>query len=165
MRKTMRAMLRKLLITTLVVSFIALPIYWFFRPIPILEPGSDGVITRIIYPVIEPGTYRFVDVDVTEILDIDEVAHILSRYYTRRTFNNPFPHLIADIRWEITIHRGRGQLFNTHITLGVNNILYHSADDRIMHTVLNAQTLIYELDNLLLNSRYCPQHKTTRKRA
>jgi len=133
--------LRKLLVTTLVILFIALPTYWFFRPIPTLKQDSAVVLSVLLV--------RHNFEDLTEILDLDKVADIVRNYYTRRAFDL-FPSHVSDDSWFLSLWRTDGIVW---ISLGFDNVLFRSAGDRLIHNVLNAEVLIYELEYLLLNSR------------
>ena len=137
------SMKSKILIPTLIIiALIIIPIsarYVFTRPIPIIEPGSHAAVLSI----------RYNWEDVTYNIDLDRVAEILRNYYVRRTFDNPFPSYVVHEWWSISLFRASDSVT---ISLGVDNVLYQCASDRIVYSIINPCELMYEL-SLLLTSQ------------
>ena len=108
----------------------------FFRPMPIIPDRDNTVVNRVWY------NWE----DATNRIDFEEVADILSRYYTRRTFHNPFPNLMEDVVWDMTVFRGpRGGRDLIFISLGKDSVVHAGASDIVMHRVIDPESLMYEL--------------------
>ena len=132
----MKQKIRTALIIAAIIAIAAFTGLVFFRPIPIVPPGSAATVLFL----------RYNWEDVTYTTDLDKVVEILKNYYTRRTFHNPFPTFVANETWGMTIMRQGGHVT---ITLGVDNVLYRSGSDRIWHRIINPDELMYELSLLL----------------
>ena len=138
---------RLIMIIGLLIPIIAGLI--FFRPLPIIPLSVEIDITRVEYNFMEYP--KFMTTDVTYMVNLEKIASILSTHYTRRSFNNPFPTLTKDELWTISLWRGDDRV---HVHLGEDNILYRSADDRIVYRILFPEQLMYELDMLVLNNLF-----------
>ena len=136
-------MKRKVLIITICIAVMTAAGFIFFRPMPLVASPSDVVVTRVHY------NWR----DITDGVDKEMLLEILSRYNTRRSFENPFPSFVADTVWDIGIvgyggfvgYRG-----SVNIDLGTHAIRYRSASDRIVRRVINPQALMDELSAMIL---------------
>lgn len=111
-------------------------LFLFLRSMPMIVTDDDAVL--FVY-------HEWVD--VTDDLDLEQVVDILRNHYVRRTFNNPFPSLVVNESWGIRLQRNSNHLW---LSLGVDNILYRDASDRILYAVNDADLLIEQLNSLLL---------------
>ncbi|MCL2574150.1 MAG: hypothetical protein FWE34_06345 [Defluviitaleaceae bacterium] len=132
-------MKRKIAICATFLSILFVPIAFgliYFRPLPIIPSGSEAVIRTV---------WRDFEV-INDQIDLERMVGILSSYYARRSFDNPFPNLIADVEWVISLTRGSS---HANISLGLDSILYVSANDRIVYRIIDADLLMKELETLL----------------
>lgn len=137
--------MKKIFILIFVLSLFLLVIYIssdiFFRPQPIIPPNSDVEV----FMVSRRSEVGAMPEDITKTMDLEEVVIILSGYYTRRTFDNPFPTMGDDI-WEIWLSRG-----SDHVNIvvgGRTNVLYRSGNDTILYEIINWESLMHELQML-----------------
>ena len=134
--------------TFIVIVCITLPIlagYIFYRPIPIIPPGTEVEILRV-----QRRTHvGSMSEDITELINTEEVVNILRRYYTRRTFHNPFP-TMGDDMWNINffILPSGWRNFRQMAIGGRNNVMVRNADDTILHRIINWEELMEELQQL-----------------
>ena len=123
-------------------------------PKPIINETKDISIYKVIYYDIEIAVdedkqnfYTIVSGDHNWSgisIDEKELINILSKYKSKRTFQNYFPYESSkiDIRIEIIEnHKPK------HILLGDFNVWYESAD-KGSYTILNVQKLREELENI-----------------
>ena len=138
----MRQKIYAALVVVVVIATLMLISHVFYRPIPIVSPGARAEVLSIAY------NWE----NVTGEIDLDKVVNILRNYYTVRTLHNPFPSLVVNETWRITLRRGNNAVT---ISLGVDNVLYSSASDSIMHGIQNPEALMYELSLLLTSLQAC----------
>ena len=78
-------------------------------------------------------------------IDLDELVDILSRYYVRRTFRNPYP--TNEDLWSIRFIRGTE---HRRIAIGgETNVLYRAASDTFFYEIINWESLLEELEMLI----------------
>jgi hypothetical protein len=120
------------LIVVLVVTTVAL-----FRPMPIARQGHEYEIIYIRYNL----------EDVIDIVDTEAVINILRNYSARVALNDAFPSPIEDEVWEIGLRRvGRTHVI---ISLGNTNVVYRSAENTFVRRILEPESLLEELSELL----------------
>ena len=129
-------MKKKVLVVMMCVTIFVLFVAIYFRPIPIVSPRSVTTIHVVNYNWEE----------VTDKVNHEEIIEILEKYYTRRSINDAFPSLVEDEVWDIRFMRESGAM---NLSLGNTNVLYRCASDTIIHRVIDAESLIDELREIM----------------
>ena len=143
---------RILLISTSAFIVVVLVVggFVFFRQVPIIATPytvatnnegyskSDLVVSQVKYN----GT------DITDKIDKERFASILSSYMCRRSFNNPFPYPTADMVWEMTLTHNFKPV---HIVLGSKGSVRYEDARSAMYKIINPESLMDELNKVMLH--------------
>jgi len=146
-------MTKKFLVSVVCLVLIAcatfISLRMFFSPMPIIPSETDISILfvqrRAGYGAM-PETIvnnTFGSVNFSNV-DLDKLIDLLSRYYVRRTFRNPYP--TNEDLWSIRFMRGTN---HSSIAIGGDtNVLYRTASDAIFYEIINWESLLEELEML-----------------
>ena len=159
-------MTKKLLVSTVCVVLIVLAAFIsvrvFFSPMPIIPSETD---ISILFVQRRAGFGAMPETIVTNTfgtenfsnIDLDKFIDILSRYYVRRTFRNPYP--TNEDLWSVRFMRGTN---HRSIAIGgETNVLYRTASDTIFYEIINWESLLEELEMLFHSTAVmsCPGTK------
>ena len=147
-------MTKKFLVSVVCVVLIAcdtfISVRMFFRPIPIIPSETD---ISILFVQRRAGFGAMPETIVNNTfgsenfsnIDLDKLIDILSRYYVRRTFRNPYP--TNEDLWSV---RFMSSTNHRSIAIGgETNVLYRAANDTIFYEIINWESLLKELEMLI----------------
>ena len=147
-------MTKKFLVSTVCFVLIAFAAFFsvrmFLSPMPIIPAETDISILLVqrresfgaMPETIANKTYS---AENFNNIDLDEFIDILSRYYVRRTFRNPYP--TNEDLWSARFTRGTN---HRRIAIGgETNVLYRAANDTIFYEIINWESLFEELEMLI----------------
>jgi len=139
--------------TALFFPVVHIGILIYQRPLPIIPSGADVRMTTIFYNELAE---RGLGIEISGLVDRDEILEILSRYYYRRSLNGIFAHG-GDPLWSINIWIGEegcgirqvnvGGGINTdtavvaRVRRGITTFMHREID--------NSESLIYELNSVI----------------
>lgn len=131
--------MKKVSIIVGVTVLSAMVAYYLLLPKAIVEHPESLDIYRVMSYSDSEGT------EITESVDLNELAEVLSHYQSRRIRKSFAPYLLSEIRYEIN---GTYKSDSLHILVGDLNIVYGGRKNGGFE-IMNSQKLLEEIDALV----------------